>query len=105
MQAEANSEVAYYEPPEKKTQVNVRMPVRMKQRLARLARAWKLYAEVLGNEADDARSIDVSHVMLRLLASALDGAETELAENGPLPESDEDWTAFEQAVRRALKKK
>jgi hypothetical protein len=90
------SGMPYYESPEKKTQINLRVSRTLKARLEGLVDVWKELAKARGDNPDD---IDLTHVATILLRVGSDAAWTEL---GGFPSTPEQMEAVIKAAGRPI---
>lgn len=72
-----------YEPPEKKVQINMRIPRSLKTRLDGLVEVWKRIAKANGDEPED---VDLTHVCTVLLRNGADASWGELGGYPSTPE-------------------
>lgn len=93
--------MAYFEPPDKRVQQNVRMPRSLKRKLLDLQRLWIELAKLRpANDPDDKvdpDDIDLTYVIVRLLNVGVDGA---WAEVGGRPETEEQWEELLKKLKK-----
>lgn len=97
--------VDFYEPPERKVALNLRVEESLKRGLENLVKMWRAMAIARGH---DPKAWDLTEVSKRLLRVGIEGAFTEaLNEVGlkRLPTSDADWQALEAALEKQLAEK
>lgn len=93
----------YFEPPEKRIQLNFRVRASLKAQLQDVVRLWKIMAMARGTEPED---IDLTYVAERLLKVGVEGTWAQVLSFAGLdgmPKTDEDWTKLERAILKAAK--
>lgn len=88
--------------PERRRQVGARLPETLVQKLEAVLRLWRIQAEAQGKNTDEIEAINLTWVIEILLGDAVD---SELAQFGGLPTSEESWKAVEKTIRIANKQK
>jgi hypothetical protein len=97
-QSLTEDDMALYVPPEKPWMLRLRSTESFQSKLEGVVRLWKTHAVARG---DDAKQVDVSYVVRRLLEAGVDAA---FAEYGGYPRDEEAWKAMESAILKASKK-
>lgn len=87
-----------YEPPEKRVQINLRIPKSLKEQLDGLVLVWKAIASARRDDPDD---VDLTHVCTVLLKNAAVPAWDEI---GGRPTTPEGWEATLKRVGQPVTK-
>jgi hypothetical protein len=93
-----DDDMALYVPPEKPWMLRLRSTDVFKAKLDGVVRLWKAHAEARG---DDAKQVDASYVVRRLLEAGIDQA---FAEYGGYPRDEDAWKSVESAIAKSVKK-
>lgn len=92
--------VDFYEPPERKVALNLRVEESLKRGLENVVKMWRALAIARGH---DPKIWDVTEVTKRLLRVGIEGAFTEamaLVGLKRLPTTDAEWSALEAALEK-----
>ncbi len=96
-------DVEYFELPEKKVAINIRVRTSLKKQLQDVVRLWTLMAEAKGSDPGD---IDLTFVCERLLLVGVEGVWAQVGAVGGIegmPKSDEEWATLAKALAREAK--
>jgi hypothetical protein len=92
------ADVDYFELPEKRVALNLKVPESLKEHLRAVVKLWKVMAEARGSDPSD---IDLTYVSVRLLKIGVDGAWSQVGAMAGLdgmPKDDEEWARLRKAI-------